>query len=354
MQSLLINNIQTPQEEVNSNLPFGIQYIYINELSKFIESKALSAEELRLVLYIRTKDTKCEGIPISWRLLAKEFKKSRTTFLGIKDSLIERSILEEVGQGEGRASLYKLLPIEGWQERVVVKREKPVTKDNVINFPVPEEPSIWRSPEDSDSNRYWQTGPIYDDVSGQEVERQCKEEGLIPQQVVKRAIAFSKVPQLLLGAIALIGEKLVAFIDKLGEEVRKVEETKPKKVIPAPSRKASHNQGAGGVVQKLDRSESVNPYGGEIEKWYTQKYQEGYFREPWECFLKERRNGSTLVWKYSDHGQKGVKHESGYIRVLYEKWDDEIINWLQGASIYEGHSKREDYTSPTQSGIFPD
>ena len=53
-------------------------------------------------------------------------------------------------------------------------------------------PTIWRSLPDG--NRYAQIPPIYNQDTGVEIQRQMDEEGLTAQSVVRRAIAFSKVP----------------------------------------------------------------------------------------------------------------------------------------------------------------
>src|SRR5579883_712649 len=70
-----------------------------------------------------------------------------------------------------------------------------------------DKPSIWR--HNRDATRYCQIPPIYNQAVGVEIQRQIEAEGLTPQAVVERAIAFSKVPKLILETLLAINQKLV-------------------------------------------------------------------------------------------------------------------------------------------------
>ncbi|MDF5725081.1 MAG: hypothetical protein PUP91_32445 [Rhizonema sp. PD37] len=75
-----------------------------------------------------------------------------------------------------------------------------------VSIPISDTPSIWRNLPDG--NRYAQIPPIYDQETGVEIQRQMEQEGLTAQGVVGRAIAFSKVPLMLLEMLANIGRAL--------------------------------------------------------------------------------------------------------------------------------------------------
>ncbi len=83
---------------------------------------------------------------------------------------------------------------------------KILNKQQLVSVPVLDTPSIWRNLPDG--NRYAQIPPIYDQGTGVEIQRQMDSEGLTAQKVVGRAIAFSKVPLMLLELWAAIGSKL--------------------------------------------------------------------------------------------------------------------------------------------------
>ncbi|MDF5714823.1 MAG: hypothetical protein PUP93_13295 [Rhizonema sp. NSF051] len=78
-------------------------------------------------------------------------------------------------------------------------------------------PTIWRSLPDG--NRYAQIPPIYDQETGVEIQRQMDEEGLTAQKVIGRAIAFSKVPLLVLEALASVGSHLLDWCWKTESEL---------------------------------------------------------------------------------------------------------------------------------------
>ena len=68
--------------------------------------------------------------------------------------------------------------------------------------------SIWR--RNPDATRYCQIPPIYNQATGVEIQNQIETEGLTAQAVVSRAIAFSKVPKLILETLFAIAELLVS------------------------------------------------------------------------------------------------------------------------------------------------
>jgi hypothetical protein len=67
--------------------------------------------------------------------------------------------------------------------------------------------SIWRN--NPDATRYCQIPPIYNQAVGVEIQNQIETEGLTAQAVVERAIAFSKVPKLILETLFAINQKLL-------------------------------------------------------------------------------------------------------------------------------------------------
>ena len=74
-----------------------------------------------------------------------------------------------------------------------------------------------------DGNRYAQIPPIYDQAVGVEIQRQIDESGLTAQSVVGRAIAFSKVPLLVLEALAGVGSRLLDACSQTESELFKGE-----------------------------------------------------------------------------------------------------------------------------------
>ena len=90
-----------------------------------------------------------------------------------------------------------------------------------VSIPITDTPSIWRSLPDG--NRYAQIPPIYDQDTGVEIQRQMESEGLTAQSVVRRAIAFSKVPLLVLEALASVGSRLLDACSQTESELLKGE-----------------------------------------------------------------------------------------------------------------------------------
>ncbi|MDF5722021.1 MAG: hypothetical protein PUP91_16360 [Rhizonema sp. PD37] len=93
-----------------------------------------------------------------------------------------------------------------------------------VVVPITDTPSIWRSLPSG--NRYAQIPPIYDQDTGVEIQRQMDEEGLTAQKVMGRAIAFSKVPLLVLEALASVGNRLLNVCSQTKSELLK-DENKP-------------------------------------------------------------------------------------------------------------------------------
>ncbi len=75
-----------------------------------------------------------------------------------------------------------------------------------VNVPAADTPTIWR--RSPDATRYCQIPPIYDQQTGVEIQRQMDSDGLTAQSVIKRAIALTKVPLMLLELWANIGRAL--------------------------------------------------------------------------------------------------------------------------------------------------
>jgi hypothetical protein len=73
--------------------------------------------------------------------------------------------------------------------------------------------SIWR--RNPDATRYCQIPPIHNQSVGVEIQRQMSQEGLTAQAVVERAIAFSKVPKLILGMLLALAQKLADVYNSL-------------------------------------------------------------------------------------------------------------------------------------------
>ena len=84
---------------------------------------------------------------------------------------------------------------------------KLLNKQQLVSVPILDSPSVWRSLPSG--NRYAQIPPIYDQAVGVEIQRQMDESGLTAQSVVGRAIAFSKVPLLVLKVLASVGSRLL-------------------------------------------------------------------------------------------------------------------------------------------------
>ncbi|MDF5720194.1 MAG: hypothetical protein PUP91_06835 [Rhizonema sp. PD37] len=237
--------------------------------SEWIQSLSLELKEaalLRFCKIVESKPTLVESVALSQVLYrtisggtftesadsaAKRTGHDRKTILKGLDQAVRQNILEE-NKRPGTSTEYSFKAVEEWKPepvRVVPNMDTPRHKgDNVLQFPSTEElpaapvvlktddpqtdsnnlvvvnrilnkqqqvvtvpildtPSIWRSLPDG--NRYAQIPPIHDQDTGVEIQRQMHEEGLTAQSVVKRAIAFSKVPLLVLEVLASVGSRLL-------------------------------------------------------------------------------------------------------------------------------------------------
>lgn len=111
-------------------------------------------------------------------------------------------------QGTGSSTLEGQEPVlEGDTKVIQIMEYQEKQQQNVVVSLDFEKPSIWR--RSPDATRYCQIPPIYNEATGVEVQRQMDDEGITAQKVVERAIAFSKVPRLLLETLASINEKLI-------------------------------------------------------------------------------------------------------------------------------------------------
>jgi hypothetical protein len=123
--------------------------------------------------------------------------------------------------GMGSDTLGEHQPVSGEDTKVIQFKEyqERQQQDNVVVSLDFEKPSIWR--RNQDATRYCQIPPIYDEATGVEVQHQMDSEGITAQKVVTRAIALSKVPRLLLGIMASVGEKLVDAYKSLEQSLQK-------------------------------------------------------------------------------------------------------------------------------------
>ncbi|MDF5713721.1 MAG: hypothetical protein PUP93_07475 [Rhizonema sp. NSF051] len=228
---------------------------------------SLSLELLKTVVcrfckIVESKPTLCESFALNqvlYRMISgNTFTESasrvaqrtgcnRKTILKGLDQAVEQNILE-LNLRSGTSNEYSFKPVEDWlPEPVVHKKDTPkvipltstenpetpvetepvqnsddpkkdpnsVVVNKLINkqqqlevsIPITDNPSIWRSLPDG--NRYAQIPPIHDQDTGVEIQRQMDEEGLTAQKVIGRAIAFSKIPLLILKTLANVGSRLL-------------------------------------------------------------------------------------------------------------------------------------------------
>ncbi|MDF5733328.1 MAG: hypothetical protein PUP92_36440, partial [Rhizonema sp. PD38] len=92
-------------------------------------------------------------------------------------------------------------------------------KEQQVVVRIEDTPTIWRSLPDG--NRYAQIPPIHDQEVGVEIQRQMESEGLTATKVVGRAIALSKIPLLVLKALAGVGSRLLDACLKTESELLK-------------------------------------------------------------------------------------------------------------------------------------
>ncbi|MDF5728124.1 MAG: hypothetical protein PUP92_08805 [Rhizonema sp. PD38] len=214
-------------------------------LCKIVESKPTLSESFALnqVLYrMISGNTFTE----SASRVAQRTGCDRKTILKGLNQAVEQNILLE-NLRPGTSNEYSFKPVEEWKpEPVVHKKDTPkviqfpstdnngtlvetepvqnlddpqTDPNNVVNklinkqqqldvsIPITDTPTIWRSLPDG--NRYAQIPPIHDQAVGVEIQRQMEEEGLTAQKVIGRAIAFSKIPLLVLKALASVGSRLL-------------------------------------------------------------------------------------------------------------------------------------------------
>ncbi|MDF5726102.1 MAG: hypothetical protein PUP91_37795 [Rhizonema sp. PD37] len=234
---------------------------WIQSLSPELKDSAL----LRFCKIVEAKPTLVESIALSQVLYrtisggtftesadsaAKRTGHDRKTILKGLDQAVSQNILKE-NKRPGTSTEYSFKPVEEWKpepERVVRTADTPrhkgynviqfppteelpaaevvhikdypqtdtnnhvvvnklLNKQQLVNVPILDTPTIWRSLPDG--NRYAQIPPIHDQETGVEIQRQMEQEGLTAQSVVKRAIAFSKVPLLVSEALASVGSRLL-------------------------------------------------------------------------------------------------------------------------------------------------
>ena len=234
---------QTEQDVVDQRV--GITREWIQSLPAELKDEAL----YRLCKTIEVKPTLVESFTLNQVLyrtisggtftesadnVALRTGCDRKTILKGLALAVDQNILEK-NDRPGTSTEYFWEPVEEWKpEPVRVVRNKDIRTKPTIEFPSSQdtdeagiEPqltsnlevvlntdypetdraTIWiRNP---DATRYCQIPPIHDQATGVEIQRQMDEEGLTAQKVVSRAVAFSKVPLMLLEALGAIGSKLV-------------------------------------------------------------------------------------------------------------------------------------------------
>ena len=233
-----------PKEEQTDGLP-GVTLEWIQTLPPELKDAAL----LRLFRTVEAKPTLVEAftlIQVLYRTVSGgTFTESadnvaartgcdRKTILKGLEQAYNQNILDK-NVRPGTSTEYFFKPESEWKPEPVVRnkdiRTKPLTEFPITQNTEPEEinlpsgeddvnrvvrnkdypetdtPTIWRRTEDA--TRYCQIPPIHDQATGVEIQRQMDEEGLTAQKVVSRAVAFSKVPLMLLETLGAIGKKLV-------------------------------------------------------------------------------------------------------------------------------------------------
>lgn len=224
-------------------LPSELKDIALYRLCKVVESKPTMVESFTLsqVLY---RTLSGNTFTESAESVAERTGCDRKTILKGLNQAVFQNILEE-NKRPGTSNEYSFKPVEEWLSEPVIRNKDNRTK-KVIEFPkiqntgeakielqlpsnnqvvretddhetdvntvvvfnnlkeqqqevsVHDEDSatIWR--RNPDDTRYCQIPPIYDQDTGVEIQRQMDFERLTAQSVVKRAIALSKAPLMLL------------------------------------------------------------------------------------------------------------------------------------------------------------
>ena len=241
----MLANLSPPSEQEVIDSPVGITREWIQSLPAELKDEAL----YRLCKTIEAKPTLVESFALNQVLyrtisggtftesadnVAQRTGCDRKTILKGLALAVSQNILEK-NDRPGTSTEYFFKPESEWKpepERVV--RNKDIRTEKVVEFPTTQNiesveteqqltsneevvlntdypetdtPTIWRRTEDA--TRYCQIPPIHDQATGVEIQRQMDEEGLTAQKVVSRAVAFSKVPLMLLEALGAIGSKLV-------------------------------------------------------------------------------------------------------------------------------------------------
>ncbi|MDF5716286.1 MAG: hypothetical protein PUP93_20995 [Rhizonema sp. NSF051] len=248
-----------PEDSQSQNLAFNqVSLEWIDSLSP----ELLKTVVCRFCKIVESKPTLCESFALNqvlYRMISgNSFTESassvaqrtgcnRKTILKGLDQAVEQNILE-LNLRSGTSNEYFFKPVEEWLPQPVVHKkdtpkvipfpstenlETPVETEPVqnlddpnsdpnsvvvnklinkqqqleVSIPITDIPSIWRSLPDG--NRYAQIPPIHDQDTGVEIQRQMDEEGLTAQKVVGRAIAFSKIPLLILKTLANVGSRLL-------------------------------------------------------------------------------------------------------------------------------------------------
>ncbi|MBO3464282.1 hypothetical protein G4P69_37720, partial [Aetokthonos hydrillicola CCALA 1050] len=208
-------------------LPPELKDAALYRLCKTVEAKPTLVESFTLnqVLY---RTISGNSFTESAENVAARTGCDRKTILKGLNQAVEQNILEK-NERPGTSTEYSFKPVEEWLPEPVVRKTDIRTK-KVVEFPKVQNteelqlssneevvhetdyhqtdtPTIWRS--NPDGRRFCQIPPIHDQEIGVEIQRQMDSEGLTAQSVVGRAIAFSKVPLMLLEMLANIGRKLV-------------------------------------------------------------------------------------------------------------------------------------------------
>ncbi|MBO3463094.1 hypothetical protein G7B40_038010 [Aetokthonos hydrillicola Thurmond2011] len=234
-------------------LPPELKDAALYRLCKTVEAKPTLVESFTLnqVLY---RTISGNTFTESAENVASRTGCDRKTILKGLNQAVEQNILEK-NERPGTSTEYSFKPVEEWLPEPVVRKTDIRTK-KVVEFPKVQDteelqlasiqgvvhdtdyhqidtPNIWRS--NPDGTRYCQIPPIYDQETGVEIQRQMDEEGLTAQSVVRRAIAFSKVPLMLLEMLANIGRKLVEGFSLVELGSSKSVENKVSNPVTAPT-----------------------------------------------------------------------------------------------------------------------
>jgi hypothetical protein len=230
-------------------LPPELKDAALYRLCKVVEAKPTMVESFTLsqVLY---RTISGNSFTESAENVASRTGCDRKTILKGLNQAVEQNILEK-NERPGTSTEYSFKPVEEWLPEPVRKTD--IRTRKFVEFPGIQDteeagnevqltsiqgvvhetdtPTIWRS--NPDGRRFCQIPPIHDQEIGVEIQRQMDEEGLTAQSVVGRAIAFSKVPLMLLEMLANIGRKLVEGFSSVEPESSKRVENKVSNPVTA-------------------------------------------------------------------------------------------------------------------------